>query len=217
MNKIVLFLSLLVLFRFQFAPAQSDNTKFVKLEGIVKDHENFPLQGTDVFVDSLKTGIRTNKKGEFKLRIPEDTKTINVFSREYGIQSTLYNGQKQVSFTFPKNRIEISDDELSELGYILDVEVFRNLGKKDYSAYTDIFQIIREKFSGVVVNGSSITVRGFIGGDQTPLFLVDGNYVSGIDSINPDELKSIELLKGEEAALYGARGAPGVFIITLKN
>lgn len=217
MNKLVLHLGLLVSIFGNLGHAQSGNVKQLKLEGIVKDYEDFPLAGSDIFVDSLKTGIRTNKKGEFKLRIPADTKTINVFSKEYGMQSVLYYGQKEVSFTFPKDKIEISDDDLSGLGYILDVEVFRNLGKKDFSAYTDIFQIIREKFSGVMVNGSTITVRGYIGGDQTPLFIVDGNYVSSIDSINPDELKSIELLKGEDTALYGSRGAPGVFIITLKD
>ena len=98
----------------------------------------------------------------------------------------------------------------------MDKEVFQNIGKKNYEDYTDIYQVIKEKFSGVIVNGNKIIVRGYIGGDQTPLFVVDGNYVRDISNINPFELKSIELLKRSDAALYGARGAPGVFIITLK-
>jgi hypothetical protein len=217
MNKVFLLLSLLIFLRAHLSHAQSEHTKVTKLEGLVKDHKDLPLAGIDIFVDSLKTGIRTNKKGEFKLRIPEVTKTISVFSKDYGMQRVLYSGQKEISFTFPGNKMQISDKELAERGYILDVQVFQNLGQKDFSSYSDIFQIIREKFSGVVVNGSTIYVRGHIGGDQTPLYVVDNNYVSTIDYINPDELKSIELLKGEDAALYGARGAPGVFIITLKK
>jgi len=92
-----------------------------------------------------------------------------------------------------------------------------NIGRKNYADYTDIYQVIKQEFTGVIVNGNTIIVRGYIGGDQTPLFVVDGNYVSNIGNINPVELKSIKLLKGSDATLYGARGAPGVFIITTKK
>jgi hypothetical protein len=174
-----------------------------------------------VFVDSLKTGFRTNKKGEFKLRIPSETDVISVFYAEYGMQSEVYNGQEEILFTFAENQNVITEQELAEIGYIFDADVFRSAGKEDYSKYQSIFQIIREKFTGVTVGSDNgIYVRGYIGGvgggDQTPLFIVDGNYVSSLSGINVDELKSIELLKGEDTALYGARGAPGVFIITLK-
>jgi len=197
--------------------AQGDLGKMFKVKGVVTDADGFPIHKADVFIDSLKTGFRTNKKGVFKLRIPAETAVISVLTEEYGLYSMAYTRQEEIDFTFPGNSTIISQQELAELGYIFDVEVFRNIGKKSYEEYQDIFQIIREKFTGVTVSSSnSITVRGFIGGDQTPLFIVDGSYVPSIGNINPVDLKSIELLKGEDTALYGARGAPGVFIITTK-
>jgi len=196
--------------------AQSDTPRTIKIKGIVKTAEGLPIHNGYVFVDSLKTGYRTNKKGEYKLRIPIKTNILSIYAEQYGLQSEVYNGEKEVNFVFPKNIIVLERAELTKLGYIFDVEVFRNIGKKNYAEYTDIFQIIREKFTGVTVNGTSIIVRGYIGGDQTPLFIVDGSYVSSIDYINPIELKSIELLKGEDTTLYGVRGAAGVFIISLK-
>jgi len=199
--------------------AQRSFSNTIKIKGVVTNAKGLPMKKADIFVDSLKTGIRTNKKGEYKLRIPTTTNSISVFSEDEGIQSESYDGQKEVSFSFPKSSVKKTKEELIKLGYIFDMDVFRNLGKKSYSQYTDIFQIIREKFSGVRVEGSSIYVRGVISlnGNQNPLFVVDGNYVNSIAFINPDELASIELLKGEDAALYGSRGAPGVFIISLKK
>lgn len=51
--------------------------------------------------------------------------------------------------------------------------------------------------------------------NAVPLFDVDGSYVSDISFISPAEVKSIEILKGEDAALYGSRGGHVVIIITL--
>lgn len=215
--KTRLLLTFCVLLSFGLVNGQTGNVKTAKVKGVVTDAEGFPIKKAYVFVDSLKTGIRTNNKGIYKLRIPVKSDLISIFSEEYGFQTIVYNGEEEIDFEFPKNGRLVTETGLTNLGYNLDPEAFRNRGKKSYSQYADIFQIIREKFSGVVVNGSSIQVRGIIGGNQTPLFIVDGNYVNSIGGINPDELKSIELLKREDAALYGARGAPGVFIITLKK
>lgn len=201
---------------FAVSYAQTKSTKRVQVRGTVLDADGFPVHKGYVFVDSLNTGFRTNKKGQYKLRIPPGSDLISIFSEEHGIQSAVYLGDEQVDITFPSNTQSITENELAALGYVFDKDVFRNNAKNNYSEYPDIFQIIREKFTGLTFVGNSIYVRGFIGGDQTPLFIVDGNYVDDISFINPDELKSIELLKGEDAALYGARGAPGVFIITLK-
>lgn len=197
--------------------AQNGSLKTVRVKGTVTNAKGFPLSKVDVFADSLKTGFRTNKKGVFKLRIPVDTDVIGVFYEDYGLQREVYTGQEEINFTLTENSEAITEQELSKLGYIFDVDAFQNVGKEDYSKYSDIFQIIREKFTGVTVNSGTILVRGNnTWGDQTPLYIVNGNYVNTIVNINVDMLKSIELLKGEDTALYGARGANGVFIITLK-
>lgn len=197
--------------------AQNSNIKMAKISGTVTDARGMPILKGHIFADSLITGIRTNKKGVYKLRIPIETNIISVYSEQHGLQSEVYNGQEEINLKFTKNNEILKKSDLLKFGYIFDKEVFLNIGRKNYADYTDIYQVIKQEFTGVIVNGNTIIVRGYIGGDQTPLFVVDGNYVSNIGNINPVELKSIKLLKGSDATLYGARGAPGVFIITTKK
>lgn len=68
--------------------------------------------------------------------------------------------------------------------------------------------------------GMSIRIRG--GGSITqsndPLFIVDGVQVSGIDDIPADNIESIDVLKdAASTAIYGARGANGVILVTTKG
>lgn len=90
-------------------------------------------------------------------------------------------------------------------------------GSKKMNTYTDIYQMIRQEVPGVVVSGKSIMVQGpnsFFGSSQ-PLFVVNGVRVYNIDFINPMEVKSIKLLKGSSANIYGNDGANGVIVIDL--
>jgi TonB-dependent SusC/RagA subfamily outer membrane receptor len=87
------------------------------------------------------------------------------------------------------------------------------------NTYNDIYQMIRAEVSGVVVSGKSIQIQqghSFFG-SSTPLFVINGVVVESIDNVNPLEVRSIKILKGSEAAIYGVRGSNGVVSITLKN
>ena len=71
-----------------------------------------------------------------------------------------------------------------------------------------------------MVRGSDIQVQGPTSRYMStqPLFIVDGNYVNSISHISPLTVKSLEVLKGSSASIYGVRGANGVIIIrTLQN
>jgi TonB-linked SusC/RagA family outer membrane protein len=108
---------------------------------------------------------------------------------------------------------------------------------------TGVIEQIEGKVSGVQITGSGnpggssyITIRGAnsITGDNSPLFIVDGvavshrdrgasansgwDFGSAINDINPDDIESMTVLKGPNAAaLYGSRAANGVILITTKN
>jgi len=219
MKKTFLIFTLIISLALPSLQAQNGNIRMVKITGTVTDAQGKPILKGYIFADSLITGVRTNKKGVYKLRIPIETNIISVYSEQHGLQSEVYNGQKEINLKFTKNNELLKRADLLKLGYIFDKEVFRSIGRINYADYQNIYQVIKQEFTGVIVDVSTetIVVRGYIGGDQTPLFVVDGSYISNIGSINPIDLKSIELLKGADATLYGARGAPGVFIITTKK
>jgi len=76
--------------------------------------------------------------------------------------------------------------------------------------------MIRGRFPGVEVSGKSIKVMGSssLNVSTEPLFVVDGVIVNTIEDISPQNVKSIEVLKGPDASVYGTRGSNGVIVIT---
>ena len=95
---------------------------------------------------------------------------------------------------------------------------------KDNRVYDSIFDYFRDKVPGVRVEGSDpastkVYIRGInsIEAPSDPLFIVDGVTVDDISNINPYEVKSVDVLKDSEAAIYGVRGTNGVIIILLKK
>ena len=79
--------------------------------------------------------------------------------------------------------------------------------------------MIRGEVPGVQVVGTQILIRGMssINSSNDPLLVVDGMPVSSIDNISPRQVKSISVLKGSDAAIYGTRAAGGVILIDLKG
>jgi TonB-dependent SusC/RagA subfamily outer membrane receptor len=92
----------------------------------------------------------------------------------------------------------------------------------DYCKYTDIYSLLRatQGSSIQISNSGRITIRGgntsFSGMDQA-LIIVDGQPQNSIDWIRPCIVRSINVLKGSEANIYGTRGGNGVVVITTKN
>lgn len=112
------------------------------------------------------------------------------------------------------------------LGYgivVTDAERTQAVGHIDMErtteSYRDIYDYIRGKVPGVLVQDGKILIRGIssINSSTDPLFVVDGTPMSDISWINPHDVKSIDVLKDSSScALYGVRGANGVIVIRMK-
>ncbi|MCK5137244.1 MAG: TonB-dependent receptor plug domain-containing protein [Bacteroidales bacterium] len=91
----------------------------------------------------------------------------------------------------------------------------------DFCSYANIFDLIRGQLSGVTVSGNAVFVRGgvnsFTPGASEALYVVDGVTTSSIDWISPCQVRSINVLKDSNAAIYGSRGANGVVIIETRK
>ncbi|MEO1022814.1 MAG: TonB-dependent receptor plug domain-containing protein [Bacteroidota bacterium] len=107
--------------------------------------------------------------------------------------------------------VAVSSNELDRLDYAVDLT-------------THLFKI-----SGLNIRGRGanaiITVRGsegntFFGGGSEPMFVINQlqvqSYAEVYNMITPDDIKSIKVLKGPDAAIYGSRGSNGVIIIKTK-
>ena len=90
----------------------------------------------------------------------------------------------------------------------------------EMQGYRDIYDYLEGRVAGVEVTyDKRIIVRGVntVNGSTDPLILVDGQEWQDISALNPNDIKSIDVLKGSATAIYGVRGANGVILITTKK
>lgn len=89
-------------------------------------------------------------------------------------------------------------------------------GKNEVTGYTNIYDYLRGKVPGLIVEGTDVYIRGIgtFNASKTPMFIVDGVEVQSISNINPQDVDSVEVIKDASASIYGFRGANGVVKIT---
>ena len=115
---------------------------------------------------------------------------------QIGLKTYSYGFTKKGNITRPVSKTDVSGVE--------------------YSSFSSIYDVLRT-LPNVNVSGNSVTVRGVTTtGNTSPLFVVNGVAVSSINTINPSMIKTIEVLKGSSASVYGVQGANGVILIQLK-
>ena len=148
-----------------------------------------------------------------------------------GVSETEISGRTSINFSLKAssslgNPVSLKPDneETVNVGYGTEKrkDMTTSVGKIDgtknkFAAYRNIFDMIRGELPGVQVNGTSIMIQGpsSINLSSQPLFVVDGVVVNSISDISPSMVKSIEVLKGSSASIYGSRGSNGVILISL--
>jgi TonB-dependent starch-binding outer membrane protein SusC len=204
--------------------------KKITITGYVTDETGASIANAIIMVDGEKTNYITDGKGFYKIKARPENKRIGIFTFTNGIVEDVINGRNKINFKFngsvpDQKSAEIDPgDEAIDVGYgvvkrkALAVPVEKIDGTKlKYASYSTIYEMIRGEVPGVHVNGNSIMIRGAtsINSGTEPLFVVDGVPVITIDNIQPQMVKSIEVLKGSAASIYGTRGSNGVIIINL--
>ena len=93
-------------------------------------------------------------------------------------------------------------------------------GSNEVTGYTNIYDYLRGKVPGLIVEGTDVFIRGIgtFNSSKAPMFIVDGVEVQNISNINPQDVESVEVIKDASASIYGFRAANGVIKInTLKG
>jgi len=181
--------------------------------GKVVNYKNKAVSGAELFLDSTATQVTTNKLGEYTLIVPENVKTLKVHSKIYGWLSSAFTKETKMNFMY-LDTAPVTDKSITLPNGL-------KPGKdKTTVTFRTIYDMMRGRIAGVTVQqDNTIIIRGInsIRNNTEPLFIVDGNVVSSIDFIVPNEVLSINVLKDAEASIYGSRGASGVIVIKLKK
>ncbi len=205
-----------------------------KINGVVFEAETMePLIGAAVMVKGTTTGQTTDLDGKFSIMASVgETLSISylgMVTQDIPVKS----GMSDLTVKLVKDAMNI--DEVVVVGY--GVTRKRDLAGAITSLKTDEIkagvvtstaQLLKGRAAGVQVKqnstepggGISIRVRGAssISSNNEPLYVIDGFQTEIGNQINPEDIQSIEILKDAAAtAIYGARGANGVVLITTKK
>lgn len=200
------------------------------VSGVVTDASG-PVAGVAVIVKGTSTGTSTDLNGAYSIRASQSDVLVYSFlgykTQEIAVQS--------------RNRIDV---RLESDAQMVDEVVVVGYGVQKKSLVTGAISSVKGtdlettgvmraddalagKTAGVQVVSNSgqpgsdvqIYIRGVgTNGTATPIYIVDGIAVSGIEYLNPSDIESIEVLKDAAAsAIYGARGGNGVVLITTRH
>lgn len=213
------------------------------IKGTVSDEKGASLPGVSVVLKGTQRGTSTGAAGDFSLEIPDGGQPVLVFSF-VGYKSQEMTVGNQSAFTVKMAPDENALDEVVVVGYgtvkksdltgavgTLKAEVLQE------RPASSLNQGLSGRITGVNVSSNSgrpggranIRIRGAssVSVSNDPLYVIDGvilnavglqNGSTPIDYINPNDIASIEVLKdASSTAIYGARGANGVILVTTKR
>lgn len=193
--------------------------------------DGFPIPGVSVVQKGTTTGIITNADGNYSLNVQQGSTLqfsfIGMRTQEIVVTSSVINVQLEDAVT--------GLDEVIVVGYGVQKKSVVTAAISSVSADdlntnrpSRIEDVLKGKVSGVQITQSSgqpgsdskVRIRGLgTVNNSEPLYIVDGMAVDGgITYLNPTDIKSVEILKdAASGAVYGARAANGVILITTKG
>lgn len=219
----------------------------LKISGTVSDQSGYPLEGATVLVRGTTTGTTTDADGAYTLRTAADAELV-VSYLGYLSQTKNVDGQTRIDFVlmedtnFLDDVIVVAYGSMSESDFTGSASQIK--GEEIAGASKEsVDKGMMGKIAGVRIssdNGDpgsagSVQIRGVgsISAGTSPLYVIDGTVISSategdiqvgyrstgiLNTLNPDDIESVTVLKDAAAAsLYGSRAANGVIIITTKR
>ncbi|MEO1030049.1 MAG: TonB-dependent receptor [Bacteroidota bacterium] len=190
-----------------------------------------PLPGVNLVIKGTAKGASTDFDGNFSITDVPLNSILVVSYLGFITQEITITGSEPLTIALVEDAQSLS--EVVVVGYgtqkkkettgavaVLDSEAIEKLNPQR------VEQALQGQIAGVNVTstsgspgaGSNIRIRGVsTNGDNRPLILVDGNVIEDLSVLNPNDIKSINVLKDATAGIYGVRGANGVVLITTKT
>lgn len=216
------------------------------ITGIVTTPTGQPIEGASITIKGTKNGVVTNADGRFTIQIDDHDEVLVVTSIGYQSQEVVIMGRTEIDIiltpvTTQMAEIVITGFQKREKSKMIGSVSTITARDLENSGITTVDKALKGKVPGVYVRSISgrpgetgeIIIRGIntMTGNKEPLYVLDGMplqggaisggvnslLTNGIGNIPPEDIESISILKdATAAAIYGARAANGVVIITTK-
>lgn len=202
----------------------------ITVRGTVTDNTGATIVGANVVNLNTKSGTTTDANGNYKLQA-EPTSTLTFSFMGYVSQSVVVGNKTEINVQLMVNDLQINEVVVVGYGTQRKEAVTGSVAsvKGDVMrevASSNITQALQGRVAGVEMSQTSskpgaemqIRIRGArsLTASNDPLLVLDGiPFAGNISDINPNEIKSVDILKDASAtAIYGSRGANGVILIT---
>ena len=204
------------------------------ITGTVTDEQGAPLIGASVVVKGSSIGTTTTADGKFSLAVTPAARTLNVSYQGYTLQEISIGNRTSLSISLESENKNLDEVVVVAYGTQKRESItgsVATIGAKDLETRltTNITQALAGAAPGISAtsgngqpgSGAAIRIRGFgsINASSSPLYVVDGfPYEGALGDLNTNDIESLSILKdASSTALYGARAANGVVLITTKK
>ena len=192
------------------------------------------LPGVNIVAKGTTIGTVTDIDGNYRLTVPDDAETLVFSSVGYVTQEIAINGRSEISLAMNPDIQSLSEVVVIGYGAVEKRDLtgsVSSVSAEEINALpiTRPEQALQGRAPGVQVTQTDASPGGNVririrGGNSLqagndPLYVIDGFAGAGnLSSLNPNDIESIEVLKDASAtAIYGARGANGVVLVTTKR
>jgi TonB-linked SusC/RagA family outer membrane protein len=202
------------------------------ISGTVKDNKGEPIPGVAVLVQNTLIGTTTDAEGKYNLNVPEGNNILIFSSVGYITQEVNIDAKAIIDVVLQDNVANLQEIVVIGYGTVQKSDLTGSVSsiKSDEIVKIPSFnplQALQGKIAGVQVSSGSgapgeapvVRIRGTgTFNNASPLYVVDGVFVDDISFISPADIESMEVLKdASSTAIYGARGANGVILITTRR
>ncbi|MEL6140204.1 MAG: TonB-dependent receptor, partial [Bacteroidota bacterium] len=200
--------------------------------GTITSEDAEPLVGVSVLIVGTTTGTVTDADGNYTLTVPQSADSLLFTYTGFAPVKSLINNRNRIDVTMQVETEILEQIVVVGYGIQRKEDLTGAVSVVNAKELTDIpTQSLGQSLQGKVAGLRVIPASGAPGADAifrirgigtlgqpNPLFVVDGMIVSDISFLNPQDVESVSVLKDASAtAIYGARGANGVIIVTTKK
>jgi TonB-dependent starch-binding outer membrane protein SusC len=203
----------------------------ILVNGRVTDNQSNAIPGANILIKGTTLGTSTDAEGKFSINVPDANAVLVISFIGYTSKEITVGAQTEINVVLEADVKQLNEVVVVGYGTQKKASVtgaISSVSAKEITAQpvVSVSQALQGRIAGVTVvnNGSPgeapvIRIRG-VGtiNNASPLFVVDGFPTSDLNSFNPKDIESVDVLKdASAAAIYGSRAANGVVLITTKR
>jgi iron complex outermembrane receptor protein len=202
------------------------------VSGTIKDESGAPIPGVNIVEKGTTNGTSSDVDGKYSLNVVDGNAVLIFTFIGYESKEALVGNQSVIDVVLVPDTKTLQEVVVVGYGTQKKGEItsaITNISPKEFNKgnISNVAQLLQGKVAGLSVSrpggdpngGFSIRLRGLSSlGATQPLVVIDGQIGADLNSVDPNDIKSIDVLKdGSAAAIYGTRGSAGVIIITTKS